>query len=229
MRRTDGRGTKIVLGAAGGLLVLFGLAQLLLPTLAARRIRSDLSPYGVVRSASVSAFPAVELLWGKAQSMSVSTGPLNIDPAEVGSLLWQARSVQRIDMHAESMRVGALALSDVSWQKRGGSLSLTGVIGEAQLREALPGSSSFRLLGSGPGGVEMQVGGSLFGLSASIDVQLTATDGRLVAAPRGPIGRLVEVTLLSAPHLYVRSVALADAPAVGADPTYRVSIAAQLR
>jgi hypothetical protein len=218
-----------VLGAAGGLLALLGLAQLLLPALAARRIRSDLAPYGVVRSASVSAFPAIELLWGKAQSASVSTGPLNVDPAEVGSLLWRARGVQRVDLHAESMRVGALALSDVSWQKRGERLYTTGVIGEAQLRKALPGSSSFRLLSSGPGGVEVQVGGSLFGLSASIDVQLTATDGQLVAAPRGPFGGLVRVRLLSASHLYVQSVALADAPAVGADPAYRVSIAAQLR
>ena len=53
------RSTRIALGAVGGVVVLLGLAQLLLPKLAAQRVRSELARYGVVRSVSVSAFPAV--------------------------------------------------------------------------------------------------------------------------------------------------------------------------
>lgn len=230
MRAMRGKSTWIALGAAGGLVVVFGLAQLVLPGLAAQRIRSELAPYGVVRSVSVSAFPAIELLWGRAQSANVSTGALDIDPAEIGALLWRARGVQRLDLHARSMRVGALTLNDVSSAKRGDQLYTSGVIGEAQLRQALPGSNSFQLLGSGPGGVEMRVGGSFFGLSTSLEVQLAAIDGKLLAMPRGiPLGGLVKVTLLSAPHLYVQSIALADVPPQGADPSYRMSITAQLR
>lgn len=46
--------------------VVLGVAQLVLPGIAAQRIRSQLDRYGHVRSVSVSAFPAIELLWHRA-------------------------------------------------------------------------------------------------------------------------------------------------------------------
>src|ERR1700727_2448384 len=90
-RRRSGR---IALGAVGGVVVALGLAQLLLPKLAAQRVRSELAHYGVVRSISVSAFPAIELLWGHAQSATVSAGALDMSPAEANRLMGRARSVQ---------------------------------------------------------------------------------------------------------------------------------------
>jgi len=119
MRRARRGGARIALGVAGAIALVLVLAQLLLPILAARRVRGELARYGVVHSASISAFPAIELLWGEAQSASVSAGPLSVDPAQLSELLWQARGVQRIDLHADSMRVGSLALSGVSVRKRG--------------------------------------------------------------------------------------------------------------
>ena len=60
------RAARAALGVAGGVVVVLGLAQLLLPGLAAQRVRSEIGRYGVVHSVSVSAFPAIELLWGDA-------------------------------------------------------------------------------------------------------------------------------------------------------------------
>ena len=82
MRSGRRRSIRIALGAAGGVVVLLGLAQLLLPKLAAQRVRSELARYGVVHSVSVSAFPAVELLWGHAQSANVSAGNIDMSPTE---------------------------------------------------------------------------------------------------------------------------------------------------
>jgi len=54
----------LVLLLAGGAVLLLGLAQLFLPRIAAGRITSRLGRYGRVESVSVSAWPAVKLLWG---------------------------------------------------------------------------------------------------------------------------------------------------------------------
>src|ERR1700684_1113654 len=90
---TAHRGVRIALGVAGGVVLLLVIAQLLLPSLAAKRVRERLARYGTVKSASVSAFPAVELLWGKADSASVRAGALSMTPPQIGSLLWEGRQV----------------------------------------------------------------------------------------------------------------------------------------
>ena len=60
-----------VLGVVLLVIVVLGVAQLVLPGIAAQRIRSQLGRYGQVQSVSVSAFPAIELLWHHADSVSV--------------------------------------------------------------------------------------------------------------------------------------------------------------
>lgn len=211
-------------------MVVLGLAQLLLPRLAAQRVRSQIARYGVVRSASVSAFPAIELLWGDAQSATVSAADLDMTQTAANKLLWESRGVGRIDIHAESMRIGSLMLGDVSLRKRGDRLNISGRLTEADLRASLPGSSRFALLSSNSDGVSMRVKGSFFGLAASVNVQLSATEGKLVAAPQGaPFGGLVKVTLFSASHVYVQSFGLTESPLEGADPSYQASIGARLQ
>jgi hypothetical protein len=234
MRTGRRKAAWIALGVAGGAVVVLGLAQLLLPRLAAQRVRSQIGRYGVVHSASVSAFPAIELLWGDAQSVTVGVAHLDMTPAQANELLWKSRGVQRVDVQAESMRVGSFTLRDASWHKRGDQLVMGGQLSEADLRSSLPGSTGFALLASNSDGVSMRVSGSLFGVAASVDVQLSAVEGKLVAQPEGiPFAGLVKVTLLSAPHMYVQSFGLTHAPPAGAaasaDPSYRVSIGARLQ
>jgi LmeA-like phospholipid-binding len=209
--------------------VVLGLAQLLLPSLAAQRVRSKIARYGVVHSTSVSAFPAIELLWGKAQSATVNAAHLDITQTAVNELLWESRGVERIDMHAESMHIGSLMLRDVSWRKRGDRLELSGRLTEADLRSAFPGATSFALLSSNSEGVSMRVGGSLFGFAGSIAVQLRAVEGKLVAMPQEiPFAGLVKVTLFSASHMYVQSFGLTESPPGGA-ASYQVNVHARLQ
>lgn len=213
------------------MLVLLGLAQLLLPKLAAQRVRSELAHYGVVRSVSVSAFPAVELLWGHAQSANVSAGNIDMSPAEANRLMGRARGVQRMDIHATSMHLGSLELNDVDLRKRANGLYIDGLLSEADLRAMLPGSTGFELLASKSGGAMMRVKGNLFGVTAALNVQLSAVEGKLVAQPQGSLfAGLVKVTLLSVPSIDVRSIAVANMPSTeAADPSYRVSVTAELR
>jgi hypothetical protein len=231
------RGVRIALVSTGGVVVVLGLAQLLLPVLAAQRVRSQLGRYGDVKSASVSAFPAVELLWGHAQSATARAGSLRMSLAQAGALLWEARGVDRLDVSALSMRLESLALHNVSMAKRGAALHIEGSLAEADLRAALPGSVEVQPLGSVPGGVEVRVTGSLFGAATSLDALLSVEDGKLVAQPQGiPFAGSLKLTLLSAPHLYLESFDLAlPASAAGTGrgsagaPDYLVTISAKLR
>jgi hypothetical protein len=242
------RATRIALGAAGGIVAVLGLAQLLLPGLAAQRVRDELGRYGVVRSATVSALPAIELLWGHAQSANVDAGGLTMSASQLSSLLWKARGVQRLDLRAASLRVGPLTLRHVTSAKRGDVLYATGSLAEAALRAAIPGSTGVQLLESTPDGVLLRVSGTLFGVGGSVDVLLSTLQGRLVAQPQGiPFAGLLRLTVLSAPHLYVQTFALASSasapsaggapPGAGAgaggeaggEPAFLVNLTAQLR
>ena len=62
---------RILGGTAAAVVLLLVLAQLLLPGLAARRIRTRVGRYGTVKSVSVSAWPAVKVLWGDADAVTV--------------------------------------------------------------------------------------------------------------------------------------------------------------
>ena len=197
------------------LVVLVLLAQLLLPGVAATRVRTRVERYGPVRSTHVSAFPAVKLLWGDADSVSVSAGTLTVTPAQIATLLWEARTVGTLTVLAQGavLRVSqlpaGLQLSDVRMQKRGSSVLASATMTQAQLQRAMPSGFSVQPTAGGEGQIEARASGGLFGLQASIDVLVRASEGALIAEPRGlPFGGIATVTLFSDAHLKVQSVGL---------------------
>ncbi len=183
------RGLRIVLVSTGGVVVVLGLAQLLLPVVAAQRVRSQLGRYGDVESASVSAFPAIELLWGHAQSATARVGTLTMTPAQASAMLGEARGVDRLDLSAQALRLGSLTLHRVSMVKRGAELHVEGTLAASDLRAALPGSVAVQPLGSVPGGVEVRVTGNLFGASTSLDALLSIETAGWWRSPRGSRSR----------------------------------------
>jgi hypothetical protein len=222
----------VVFGIVGGLVLLVVLAQAFLPTLAEKIVKDRLSKYGTVKSVHVSAFPAVELLWGKADSASVSAGSLKMSASQLSQIVkqaWEARGVTDATMTAEHATIGASGLlehgvtaSDLRTEKRGTQISASATITQQQLQEALPSGFSVKLLESSGGQVRVRASGGLFGAQASIDAVIKPQEGKLVVEPQGlPFGGFTTITLLSAPHLNLDSVAMQVAP--GQPLTYRLS------
>jgi hypothetical protein len=205
--------------------VVLALAQVLLPPIAASRISSRVGRYGVVRSVSVSAWPAVELLWGSVDSVRVTATHLSLSPAQAAKLLWEGRGAASIDVTVRSVQVGSLRLSDARMQKRGGALSAEARTSEADVRTALPPGLEVKLLRSERGQVLVSASGGLFGVGASVDAVALASQGRLVAHPLGLLLGGLQLTLFSDPHVYVQAVS-ASAEAGAA---YRLGMAASLR
>jgi hypothetical protein len=228
------RGVRVALGVAGTVVALLVLAQLLLPALAAKRVRDRVARYGTVKSASVSAFPAVELLWGKADSASVHAGALSMTPAQIGSLLWEGRQVSSatFSAHSTTLRTptlpNGLTVSDVHTEKHGSSVRASATVTQQQLDKAFPSGFRIEPIASGGGQVEARASGGLFGVQASIDALVHPLEGRLVAEPHGfPFAGLATVTLFSDPHLKVESVGLRVLRRQ--PPTYGLSLTAALR
>jgi LmeA-like phospholipid-binding len=229
MRRGGGGLTKtrLLLSLAGGLVLLLALAQVLLPRIAASRIGARVGRYGKVRSVSVSAWPAVKLLWGDADSVRVSANDLALSPAQVGSLLSEARGAGSMDVSAESVLLGTLRVTDASLSKRGNALSAHALVSEADVKAALPAGFGVRLLRSEHGQVEVQATGGLFGVGASVNAVAGASEGKLVAHPLGFLIEGLRLTLFSDPHVYVEGV---GASVVGEQPlSYRLTMSASLR
>jgi LmeA-like phospholipid-binding len=208
MRRGDGHGRLIhfALWLAGALIVALGLAQIFLPKLAASRISSRLGKYGEVRSVHVSAWPAIELLWGDADSVTVRARSLNVDPGQTGKLLWDARGLDELDLTAPSTREGPLPLHDVSFHKRGRKLHAQARVTNADVKAALPAGFSVQLLHSADGQVQVRASGGLFGVGASVDAVAQASDGKLVVQPRGFLVEALRLTLFSDPHVYIEAI-----------------------
>jgi LmeA-like phospholipid-binding len=229
MRRAGGTPRLLRLGLwlAGGLVLLLVLAQLLLPRLAVSRISSRVGRYGKVLSVSVSAWPAVELLWGHVGSVRVKAKSLALSPAQAASLLSEAKGAASMDVSAETVRMGKLTVTDASLRKRGEALSAQALISEAAVKAALPAGFALRLLRSEGGEVEVQATGALFGVGIPVNAVAGASDGKLVAHPLGFLIEGLQLTLFSEPHVYVEGV---GASVQSTDPqSYRLTISASLR
>lgn len=225
--RRGSRARRLSRLAVAALVLLAVLAQVLLPIVAASKIRSRVGRYGRVESVSVSAFPAVKLLWGDADSVTVKAGSLALTPSQAAALLWESRGVGRMNLSAVSVRVGGLALERARLRKRGDSLSAQAITTGAQVQAALPEGVGLTLLGSGEGKVRVQATGALFGVQSSVEAVGEASEGKLVGHPVGLFLEDLRLTLFSDPHVAIDGV---GARVVSRQPlSYALSMSAILR
>jgi hypothetical protein len=231
-RRRGGRALRLALWPIGALVVALGLAQIFLPKIAASRISSRLGRYGDVRSVHVSAWPAVELLWGDADAVTVRARSISVSPAQTGRLLHEARGLHKLDLSAATTREGPLPLHDVSLRKRGAKLHAQASLSRADVKAALPPGYDVQLLGSSRGQVRVRASGGLFGVGASVDAVAQASQGKLIVRPQGFPLQALKLTLFSDPRVHVEGVGARRTDAGGGEAGgagYVLSIDASLR
>jgi hypothetical protein len=128
--------------ALGGLvalvLVALGAAQLVLPRVAEARIRDRLDAVGSVRSVHVSAFPAIKLLFGRADSVRVTMDQASVGRITGGSELFsRIGDVGTVDARVDRLTVGPLLLQNAHVEKRGSALRATGLFPRGHLADGL--------------------------------------------------------------------------------------------
>jgi hypothetical protein len=202
----------VVLAVAGLVLVLLIVAQFVLPGIAAQRIRDELSRSGTVLAVTVSAFPAVTLLWHHADRVTIRMGRYRSGASDIGDSLARAAGVGTLDASVRELDSGALVLRDAVLRKRGSQLIGTATITEADIRAAVPFLDSVQPVASQDGLLTLRGTASLLGLRASVDVTAAAQGGRLVVAPNVPFGGLATITLFSDPRVQVTAVNATSVP-----------------
>lgn len=193
-------------------IVVLGVAQLVLPGIAARRIRTRLSAYGSVRSVSVQAFPAIELLWHHADSVHISLASYQSGSGQVGSLLGQLGGVGSLVVGADQLDVGLLRLRDATLRKRGQTLSAAARVSEADLRAAVPFLDGVVPVASGDGSLILRGAVTVLGVTARATATVLTRGGALIVSPNVAFGALATLTLFSDPHVAVRRVSATSAP-----------------
>lgn len=202
-------------------LVLLGVAQIVLPIVAAKVVKDRVGRYGEVESASVSAMPAIQLLWGSADSATVKAGELRISPSELVDMLLQSKSVEDLTVKAKGITLtdpglgaGPIAVKDTVLQKRGEEIHASATLTAQALASALPEGVSAEVLRGQPKAVLVRASGQLFGFQAYIDALVHASEGKLLLTPTKPLlAGLVTITLFSNPSLQVLDIAAKPAGA----------------
>jgi hypothetical protein len=223
-------GLRVALAVVGVLVLLLVAAQLLLPGIAARKVREKVGRYGTVVSAHVSAFPAVELLWGHGDSASVSAGALSLSSTQGVDLLWEARGMTNATFTATSLQVDSVQLNRVVVSKRGSAVVVQGTVSETSLGGALPSGLELHSVTDAGGHVVVQATGSILGVSATVPVVVQAQEGRLVAEPQGlPLGGLATLTVFSDPRLRMESIDVSPVASVGGAPNLLLTLRGTLQ
>jgi hypothetical protein len=198
--------------AAGVVLAVLIVAQLVLPGIAAQRLRDRLARSGAVLEVKISAFPAIELLWHQADSVTVRLGRYRAGASDIGATLGETANVGTIDASVQELDSGALTLRNVKLTKRGSELTSAATITEADLRSAVPFLQNVQPIASGGGQLTLRGTASLLGLTASVDVTVAAQNGAIVVAPDVPFGGIATITLFNNEHVRVQSVSAVTAP-----------------
>ena len=210
-RGLDRRVTRVALAVVAALvgliLVLLVVAQLVLPSVAANRLRDELSAHGHVTSVSVHAFPAVRLLWHSADSVTITMSELHSDVRQSGDLLARAHETGKLDVRIAAATVGPLAAHDVRVTAHDGRVDARASVSEAELRAALPPGLDVQPVASGGGQLLLRGSASLFGVGISAEALLSAQAGNLVIQPVGlPLASLARLTVFADPRLAVDGV-----------------------
>lgn len=212
---------RLALLVVAGLVVLvLVVAQLVLPGIAAQQLRDRLARSGRVISVQVSAFPAIELLWHRADSVDVHLASYHTTTGGLGRLLGQAAEAGTINATVDVLNTGLVTLRGATMRKRGNALTGSATLTDADLQAALPGLN-VHPVASGGGKLVLQ--GTVLGFTA--DATLSAQTGALRIAPDVPLlGGLLTITVFADPQVSVQGVGATSVPG-----GFSVSARARLR
>jgi hypothetical protein len=198
----------VKLGAAVFVAALLFASQVFLPRLAESRVRDELASTGHVTSVEVHAFPALKLLFEKADSVTVRMSSASLGTGDIGERLASTRRTDKLSVSVDTFRLGPLKLRDVSLHKAGSRLTGEASLTQADLSAALPVDLGLRPVSSADGALVMEADVG----PVAVRGRLSATDGALRIAPEGLLGGFASVTVFQDRRVRVLSVGARSRP-----------------
>lgn len=200
---------KRVAAVAGGLILLLVVGQFVLPLIAEKVVRGQLEDHGEVDSVNISAFPALKLIFHKADDVDVHMTSLELGTGEdIGEQIEKSGDAGTVDVTVDEGMLGPLRLHDLEYHKDGDALSGEASVTSEDLQNALPFGLDAAPVAAGDGALVMEVSfGPLSGRA-----RLSAQDGVLQIAPDGLLGGFAAVTIFDDPRVVVTGVGARPQP-----------------
>ena len=166
----------------------------------------------------MSAFPAVKLLWGKADDVTVRMGESRASGgAELAEQLDRTRDAGEVVATARVVRVGPLVVHDARVRKReDGTLESSARVVDRELTAAVPGNLSVRGMSvAADGSLLFDVAAGAFGIELSGKARVSARDGGVIIAPEGfggLVGSIATLTVFRDERVRVDRIGARDLP-----------------
>jgi hypothetical protein len=205
----------LALGATVIVVLLLELvAQLALPGIAADHIRDQLQKNGRVLDVEVSAFPALELLFHQADSVTVKMASYQARNSRLSSLLNESGDVGTLHASVGVFTDGLLTLHNATLTKRGNTLVGSAQVLDSDLTHAIPLIKSVTPVASSNGTLTLEGTANLpFVGDITVPFVVQVQNGELLAAPDIPVvGSLATLRLYSNPHVRIDSVSARRTP-----------------
>ncbi|HVE69355.1 MAG TPA: LmeA family phospholipid-binding protein [Solirubrobacteraceae bacterium] len=209
---TRSRVGLIAAGVVGALVVVLVALQLILPNIAENRLRDRLSDNGTVEEVDVDSFPALELLWGRADETTIRMRDGHAGPGRFADLLVKTADTERLDATVDGARILTLRLRKLELRKRGRDIVGTATISDADLRRALPGNFDVRPVASGDGALVFEGSASILGRRLRGQVVVAARNGQVLLAPNVLFGGFLSLTVFADPRIEIRDVSAKQRP-----------------
>ena len=194
---------KVAVAAGAAVLVLLFLgSEFFLPRAAEERVRDELRGTAQVESVEVSAFPALKLLFDRADRVDVRVGEATAGTQRLAELIDSTRRTDVLRATIATLRLGPLLLRDLRLNKDGARLEGEAAVTEQDLAAALPVAVGLRPVEASDGQLVLEA--SAAGLAAR--ARLSAQDGALVIAPDGLLGAFASLTVFDDPRVRVTGV-----------------------
>jgi hypothetical protein len=184
------------------LLVLLAASQIALPRVASSRLRSELRATGTVTAVEVHAFPALKLLFERADSVDVRLSSATVGSGDLADQLAGTHRTGSLDASVDRLELGPLSLRDVALHKDGVELEGEASLTRADLAAALPVDLGLRPVSSQDGALVMEADVG----PVTVRARLSASDGALLIAPDGLLGGFASVRVFDDPRIQVLSI-----------------------
>lgn len=192
--------------------MLLGLAQLVLPGIAERRVRDELEAVGGVSEVEISSFPAVKLLFGEVDSIAARLGDSQSSDQEVADLIARADGVDRLRVSADRIRISGLRLTGARLAKDGDQLRAGASLSERDLIAFLPPGTELESIASDDGELLLEGSFGVLGFEFSGLARISPENGAIVLTPEGvPLAGLAQVTVFSDDRVSVERIAAREA------------------
>lgn len=193
--------------------VVLVASQVILPGIGERRLRDDLAASGEVRRVEVSSFPALRLLFGRADRVEIEMGEVRAGQGELADLLARTADTHELDATAAVLRVGPFVARDARLRKAGARLTGEASVTEDELIAALPVDIGLRPVESADGQVVFEATAPVLGQALTVRARLSVREGALILAPDGLLGGFASLTVFSDPRVRVVGVGARTATA----------------